>query len=374
MQTARLTTSESLALDVIRVVAAALVAFGHLTQFRFSTGWPDLTYVARCAVSVFFILSGFVIRYVTCRKPATFKHYLGDRASRIYSITLPAFLFALIADTISRHVNPGFYAAAVGVFAHPLSAIAVNLIFCGQLWTHTIQPLSNGPFWSVNYEVAYYILYGCWFYLTGIKRWFWIIAISAFFGPHVLYLAPLWIVGCILHDLYQRWNAPGVSAAGPAWLTFATLAALAAFCLKVLAIQRSGQSVSSTPMLRIAFIAGVRPPDYLFGLVWAVIFLALLFFARQFVIKPDSPLVGALHFISEGTFPIYLLHFPLFVLIAACIPYNHANPLPKLIIFFFTLVIGILAGHPGNILKAKLRSLNFFSAPQTTASPQRTES
>jgi len=120
MKTAPLTTSESFALDIIRFVAAAVVAFGHLTQHFFSTGWMDLTFAARCAVAVFFLLSGFVIRYVTCRKQATLKHYLGDRASRIYSVALPALLFTLLADSISRHVNPALL--CVGRWLDPSAA------------------------------------------------------------------------------------------------------------------------------------------------------------------------------------------------------------------------------------------------------------
>jgi hypothetical protein len=47
-----LTTSESLMLDVLRTVAAIVVAFGHLTQKPFSTNWPDLTPMAVFAVVI----------------------------------------------------------------------------------------------------------------------------------------------------------------------------------------------------------------------------------------------------------------------------------------------------------------------------------
>ncbi|HEY6412205.1 MAG TPA: hypothetical protein VIX42_00870 [Edaphobacter sp.] len=48
-------------LDVIRVAAAAMVAAAHLTQNYFSEGLPDLTFLARVSVAIFFVLSGFVI-------------------------------------------------------------------------------------------------------------------------------------------------------------------------------------------------------------------------------------------------------------------------------------------------------------------------
>jgi peptidoglycan/LPS O-acetylase OafA/YrhL len=77
----------------------------------------------------------------------------------------------------------------------------------------------------------------------------------------------------------------------------------------------------------------VRPADYAFGLVWTMVFMGLLLLARRIAINPATTFVRTVRFISEGTFPIYLTHFPLYVLIAACVPYNHANPLPKIIIY-----------------------------------------
>jgi peptidoglycan/LPS O-acetylase OafA/YrhL len=360
MKPTPLTTSESLALDVIRVAAAAVVAFGHLTQHYFSTSWTDLTVYARCAVAVFFLLSGFVIRYVTTRRPATLGRFLGDRASRIYSVALPALLFTLLADTLARHLNPAFYANWQASYTHPLYRIGANLLFCGQLWTHGIVPLSNSPFWSVNYEVAYYLLYACWFYLAGITRWLSIAALCLFFGPRVLYLAPLWILGCALHDLYQHPKRTAITAS-----TLTLLTTLIAFFTLVSTALAHNHPWGPAPFVRISLSSGVRPPDYLFGLLAAAAFIPILYVARQLTLSRDNATVRAIHFISEGTFPIYLLHFPLYVLIAACIPYNHATVLPKLLIFASVLALGILAGHPCNLLKNKIRA----ALTRPTASP-----
>ncbi len=46
------------------------------------------------AVAVFFVLSGFIIRHITSIRPMTAQKYAVDRLSRIYSVTLPAVLFA----------------------------------------------------------------------------------------------------------------------------------------------------------------------------------------------------------------------------------------------------------------------------------------
>ena len=88
-----------------------------------------------------------------------------------------------------------------------------------------------------------------------------------------------------------------------------------------------------------------------------LVFLALLYFARKFTLDPHTNTVKAIRFIAEGTFPLYLFHFPLYVLIASCIHYDHGNPVSKILMFISVLVLGILAGHPCNLLKTKLRSM-----------------
>ena len=172
MNAKRLTLAESLMLDIIRVSASVVVAFGHLTQPYFSTGWRDLTTFGQCAVAIFFILSGFVIREVTTSRASTLRGYVGDRLSRVYSVAVPALLITMVTDGVAHSINPTFYRTVVAFYHHPWQPILVNLAFCGQIWNHLVDPLSNSPYWSVNYEVAYYLAYGFFFYLTGVTRWF----------------------------------------------------------------------------------------------------------------------------------------------------------------------------------------------------------
>lgn len=360
-------------LDIIRVVAACVVAFGHLTQYPFSSGWTDLTFLARSAVSVFFVLSGFVIRYVTVRRPTTFRHYLGDRASRIYSVAIPALLLTWFTDSIARHMNPAFYAHWVGDYGHAPLRILVNLLFCGQQWTHAVTPLSNSPYWSINYEVSYYVGYGLFFYLARKTRWFWIAALALLSGPRVLYLAPLWILGCVAHDLYQHWTSNGTAARMLNWLM---LIPLSVFTFVIIEAPLHPGLTYLSALSFFPHVYGmmtsvqVRPPEVVFGFLWVIIFLWLLMTARQLTLNEDSRVARSIRFISEGTFPIYLTHFPLFVLIGACIPYNHGSPFQKLLVFIAVVAFGVLAGHPCNLLKNWIRSLLFTDkVPATASSP-----
>lgn len=356
MKADTLSTSESLALDVIRVLASILVAFGHLTQPYFSTGWPDCTIYAQACVGVFFILSGFVIRYVTCRRPTTMSHYLTDRASRIYSVAIPALLFTLVIDQILRSSRPAFYWPYWSNHeTSRLFALAMNLGFCGQLWGHRVEALLNLPYWSINYEVIYYIGYGCYFYLRGWPRWISVVLVALIAGPFVIGLFPLWILGCILHDAYRNWCKRETELRNAARLLWIPAVAALVVWLMPGHIRSIDRPFSFHNHHHLAL--PLPNSAVLFSFVWAIFFINILAVANRFYVTPRSRADRTVRFIAEGTYPIYLFHFPLFVLVAGLIPYDHSHVFPKLMMFLVAIAIGIFAGPSCNLLKLKLRSL-----------------
>lgn len=296
-----------------------------------------------------------------------------DRVSRIYSVVIPALVVTLVADAISRRVNPAFYANWSEYATHPLNRIFENMVFTAQLWARDVSPLSNSPFWSLNYEVAYYALYGCAFYLTGRRRIFWIAMIALVVGPKMLLLFPVWLIGCFAHDLYQKQRRSGRLAAN---LNRAIVGAIVVVIGIGLAMRFNHGLVNAAHLLRSRMyeesqrlklgMTGGGLSFYAIGLVGCVIFLRLLLLVRRFEIRSDTKLVRVVRFISEGTFPIYLLHFPLYVLIAACVPYNHASLVQKGMILSTILTLGVLAAHPCNVLKTRLRSLTLERAKVET--------
>jgi len=84
----RLSPGASFLLDLVRLAAALVVAWGHLTLPAFSTGITNRMEAAGAAVIVFFVLSGFVIRYVSRRALATFTAYTID--PRLQNLFRPA--------------------------------------------------------------------------------------------------------------------------------------------------------------------------------------------------------------------------------------------------------------------------------------------
>lgn len=101
----------SLYLDLVRFLAAVAVLVSHLCGQRFTGGllWQAEPYVDE-AVDVFFVLSGFVIGYVTDQREATAKSYAIARLARVYSVALPALVTTFVLDAIGAALRPDLYA------------------------------------------------------------------------------------------------------------------------------------------------------------------------------------------------------------------------------------------------------------------------
>jgi peptidoglycan/LPS O-acetylase OafA/YrhL len=373
-QVRRLPVATSLYLDVIRFAAAVMVACGHLTQKYFSTGWQDHTTLAVNAVAIFFVLSGFVIRYTTRLKYHRIGEYWVDRAARIYSVVLPAVGFTIVADAIAYKMNPGYYLGNwYENIDHPGLRLLTNLTFTSQVWSKSIALFSNGPFWSLSYECFYYVLYGCAFYLTGWRRWVSILLVAGLAGPHILFLLPLWILGCVLFDLYEwlrgskfaklKLNVCFLVVGVAGWLV-RDAAFQVVFALKTklaqLFLAHHHQPINLRWTLDY-YSVGI-PAGYL--LLWSVT-------AMKSLRDPQPSLVGrSIREMAEGTFPLYLFHFPCFVLIAAVFPYNHASDLKKILILLVVLGFGVSLAKPTNQLKNLLRGWMRRQFIPTDALPQ----
>ena len=103
----------SLYLDSARFLAAFAVFVVHSCGQTISGGflWQLSAYGPE-AVTVFFVLSGFVVAHVTVARESSFREYAVARAARIYSVALPALILTAVADYLGRSVNTFFYSEA----------------------------------------------------------------------------------------------------------------------------------------------------------------------------------------------------------------------------------------------------------------------
>jgi peptidoglycan/LPS O-acetylase OafA/YrhL len=355
----RLPNSSSLLLDLVRFSAALMVAFGHLTQHYFSQGWRDSTGHAVEAVGVFFVLSGFVIRYVSRLKYGKIGEYWIDRASRIYSVLLPAIGFTLVVYWIAIRINPGYYLPNWGLFSNDLLArLALNVSLTSQLWSRTVNFLCNGPLWSISYEGIYYAIYGCAFYLRGALRWITVLGLIALGGAHIALLFPLWLLGCVVYEIYVR-----LTLRRTGWRTHLSFAALAAAGVLLWRPVVAMIFALKNGMTRFLLLHHLRPPNlhwmldyYRVGIPAAFLMLWLLVAVHGLRVEARSRWVRSIRILAEGTFPLYVMHFPLYVLVASVIPYDHGNPVAKIALLLAAIAFGVLLAFPTNRLRDAMRN------------------
>ena len=373
----KLSTGTSVLLDVLRLLSAIAIAGAHLTQSFFSIGWPNLTDDGKPALVMLFLLSGLVIRYVTVIRRGTMTDFWVDRISRVYSVVVPALAFTVVASYLAMRINPAYYMPNWGMnSSRPLLRIGMNLIFMAQSWNLTLDPFSNGPFWTLSYEVFYYVFYAAGFYLVGTRRAFWLVIAAVLSGQHILLLLPLWLIGCLAHDIYQRARDPQISlkrlnliflAAGVAGAVlvpamFKLLIYLKGFLTRFFLVHHHA------PInLHWASIYYAEGLPTVFLLLWAM----LLFERLQ--VAEKATWVRWVRLLSEATFPLYLLHFPLYVLIVAIFPNVRANAWFKLGMLVLCVTLSALLARPTVQFKNYLRDLlrkYVFHASLVPAAPR----
>ena len=177
------------------------------------------------AVLLFFVLSGFSIHYTSVDRNLSrlteLKYYYYLRWRRIYPIFVMAVCITLGLDLIGA-------ALGIGIYQEHLSELnSQQLLFTLTFLTdvHDIagvmQPTlhSNGPLWSLSYEVFYYLIYPLYWY---INRHFGIagaitfgisVSASSFLLSHftgaqhflnVLDLYAIWCLGAVLAEMVRR--------------------------------------------------------------------------------------------------------------------------------------------------------------------------
>jgi peptidoglycan/LPS O-acetylase OafA/YrhL len=354
----------SILLDVVRFLAAVTVAVGHLSQGYFTTGWPPvLMKYAVGAVSVFFILSGFMIRYVTLVKYGDLRRYAVDRFARIYSVVLPTLAVTIIFGLCAAHFNYSYYYLNFGKSSgritshfHLIQALLLQSWFrdgirllgtvtmLSQSWFQDLVPLTNNPFWSLSYECVYYALFGIFLYLRGSRRMLWWAIVFLLIGPTVFLMFPIWLLGCAAYDAYEE----GV------WKRSSIIKLVGFSLLSIAGVHGSHAVVKHLHLHRFNINRVVLSMDFV-AIATVAVLLPLCIAVRDLRISEQHLFVRAIRRVAAATFPLYLIHFPLFVLAAAIVPYPHARLLPKLVLLAVALALSIVLAGACDSFKDYLR-------------------
>lgn len=329
-------------------------------------------HLAHIAVCIFFVLSGFVIRMVVTTRRGTMASFFVDRASRIYSVVVPALVLTLACQVFTRFLAPaGFAAAPERVIWHQVPLYwFTNLTFTAQSWGYDTLPPWNSPFWSLSFECLYYILFALFFYSPrSTSRWLLIILTALIAGPAILLLFPTWLLGCALYDLY-RWLSRRSDAVLVSTLALASVLALA-FVLRhsighLLVVTDAAHRIawlqsffSPAWQARLADKSGYVPWVSRLSFSFYPTAVLVFFFVLWGLVVldryvPDAPsaVASSLRWVAEGTFSLYLLHLPLIFTIAA---FSHGQPHHPVLWATLIVIFCIVIAQPFDRLKVAIR-------------------
>ncbi|HEY0064788.1 MAG TPA: acyltransferase [Telluria sp.] len=293
----------SLYLDLVRFAAAVLVVLSHYTQHGiFGAASKAAGHnLGREAVIVFFLLSGFVIAWSAIEKSLTARQYAVARAARIYSVAAPVLLAAFGAALLVAQM-PGISIESGYQLLKPWLYLPLHLLFMGELWTLAETPPWLVPYWSLGYEVWYYVLFGVAFYGRGPWRWLLGALVLLVMGPKLWLLLPVWLAGACLYK-YQRplGIRPGLARAG----CVATLAALILYKVVALDIVLRNAGTALWPFPAFPLSSANRYlADYLVGLLMYAHFT----FAREARFDKLQAWARPIRSLAAFTFPLYLVH------------------------------------------------------------------
>lgn len=310
-----MTRQFSLYLDLVRFFAAVLVVISHSNMRYLSTDLIPFSSHGHIAVMFFFVLSGYVIAYVTDLKENTFSLYWSSRLSRIYSVAFVAVLLTPILDIVGSEASsvPEIYSDVPNDY-WPIRLFA-SLFFANEFWFVSIMSFSNTPFWSLCYEMSYYLLFSLMVFIRSSLRW-WLFGIVCFLiGPKILLLFPIWLLGVFLHRS-EMLASIGVRLG---WLLFlgssSALVAWELFEVTYLISDQLKLIIGAYAHEQLAF------SKFFLG-DWVIGVLVMANFAGFRAIAPAfsqllDPFASAIRFLASFTLTLYLLHQPLILFFAA---------------------------------------------------------
>jgi peptidoglycan/LPS O-acetylase OafA/YrhL len=303
----------SLYLDLIRFGAALMVFLEHFrehTKIGFSRFWAAHPFwyshsnaYSQTAVTVFFVLSGYVIAHVLTTRERTPLDYGASRLARLYSVALPALLLTAICNYLIELRYPdAFRAFNSGGTARVAFSYLGSTVFVNRFWLWPNLELPNTPYWTLSFEAFYYVMIAIWVFARGWGRPFGLILLVLAAGPTMVLLAPTWLLGYLCYHASTRWQA------GPGWAISFWLASimLLPFC-------------SSLEFQFREHLSFMRTPHQSLGALLAAYAAAICFTISIFALNAFSEWVELLlasfdtsiRWLGSMTFALYLFHQPL---------------------------------------------------------------
>ena len=295
-------------LDLLRLLCSLVVLVAHSQAVWFPEHLNDLlpSHLSHGAVVIFFVLSGYVIAYTTVNGHRSPFEYAVARLTRLCSVYFPAIAVTIFCALAAYFINPTVYADYDR--GNNVSRYLISLIYCNEIWFLSAAPIINGPIWSLGYEFWYYALFGVAVYrFKGWKGWILPLGIALFAGPKILLMMLIWVMGWAVFHLKKP-----VLNITLCWVLVGFFLSISILLMVIL--PSLPFHVGDSPLYwGAAFIT-----DWIVGIV-----VALAIWLLPADIEPplkDTRVLKKIRVIANLTFPIYVLHFPMLVVMKCLLP------------------------------------------------------
>lgn len=330
-----MTPALSIYLDLIRFLAANIVFIGHISGQRFTAGilWQVGPFKDE-AVVIFFVLSGFVISYVSDARENTVETYTLARMSRIYSVVMPSIIATFFLDTIGTSLHPDLYESWWG-FRHDNKIYQFSLapLFLNQIWYMELPVGSCLPYWSICFEVWYYIIFGVFLFAQGAVRAVLVGMVCLLVGPRITASMSLWLIGVAAYNL--RKNLP------PDTRFVGLLGPITPVLWGLYHLYLEPSTIGMVP-------GWLGTPNLLHDAIVALLFAAHLVGFDQLGAW-FQPLLyaarGPIRWAAGATFTVYLLHLPVAQFLITVVPWPPSSEITRIIMMPGVLAILFLAAE-----------------------------
>jgi peptidoglycan/LPS O-acetylase OafA/YrhL len=219
--------------------------------------------------------------------------------ARILPVSLAAiFLSIAISAIVGNNEVPNG-----GSMDFSWGKVWINLLFLGQSWNNSLFPY-NPPFWTLNYEVWYYIIFGAWVYIPSRVPAF-VAAIIA--GAKIILLFPVWLTGVFI---YKKMPLLRKQCASRIFIITA-ISGLIFFWFDLAVQIRELMKVIWPNFMAVTHGSGTFFGDFILGIIVAVNFIAAANMDMKILLRCEP----AIRKFSGFTFSIYLFHMPLAIFI-----------------------------------------------------------
>ncbi|MGN6214155.1 acyltransferase family protein [Parafilimonas sp.] len=322
--------AKSIALDIFRIAAAMTVFIHHaIIQWGFAR-YLDKDW-GHTAVIVFFVLSGYVIAYTTFKNKRSWKQYAQARLSKLYAVLIPCLIITSLVQLYVYYNSPGLfegYSRGDSFIRYILSALYLN-----EIWFFSAAPPINGPLWSLSFEFWYYCLCGVCLYARSTKFFYLLLAgICLLAGPKILLMLPVWIMGYFAY----RMPEPGIGCR-LRWGIGILCMLMPLFLMEIL------PAMPFTLGRRPLYFANQFFTDYVIGFTLAAGIWLLPNMETEKLVQ--HRLNAAVRMLANLTFPLYLLHAPLFILYRSIFGTDAGNLAAMLAAIAVVLMVSLGIGY-----------------------------